>query len=167
MERRRRAAVGAHPNQAEHVMQGIQNNPVIIDKIIHEHSALRGKLGRIHSALAEPIPAPEEVENLLKDFLNALIVHFAHEEDEGFFDEVSSRAPQLGVQAARLCVEHKQLLRETTELCQFATAGSPSMVWWRELRSRCHDLSKKLMRHESEENLLLQHAHQDDVGVSD
>lgn len=148
-------------------MQGIKNNSEIIDKIIHEHSALRGKLGQIHSAVAQPTPSTEEIEGLLRDFLNTLIVHFTHEEEEGFFDEIVARAPNLGPQAGKLCIEHTQLLKEATDLCHFADAGCPSLVWWRELRSRCHGLSRKLMRHESEENMLLQQAHQDDIGVND
>jgi hypothetical protein len=73
----------------------------------------------------------------------------------------------LAGQAGKLCIEHKQMLRDADELCRFAAAGSPSMPWWRELRTRCHEFSKRLMHHEHEENKLLQEAHQTDIGAYD
>ena len=139
----------------------------VIDRVLQEHNALRDKVSRIHTVLTSPEPAQDEIETLLREFLNALLVHFSNEENEGFFDEVTAHSPQLGRQAGTLCVEHKQMLREADELCRFATAGSPSMPWWRELSSRCHEFSKRLMHHEYEENKLLQEAHQTDIGAYD
>jgi hypothetical protein len=144
-------------------MNATNNKPEVLDTIIHEHAALREKLGRIHTVLSGPMPESSEIETLLHEFLNTLVVHFTSEEEDGFFDEIVSRAPELAEQAARLCVEHRQLLHETNELSQFAAAGSPSMPWWRELSSRCHVLSKKLMQHESEENRLMQRAFQAEI----
>jgi iron-sulfur cluster repair protein YtfE (RIC family) len=138
-----------------------------IERIMQEHDALRDKVRRIHSVLAEPEPAQGEIEILLREFLNALIIHFDCEEDEGFFTEVASHSPRLAGQAGKLCNEHREMLRDADELCRFATAGSPSIPWWRELRSRCHEFSKRLMHHEHEENKLLQEARQSDIGVFD
>jgi len=139
----------------------------IAERILQEHGALRQKVHRIHSVLAEPNPNRAEIESLLREFLNALVIHFANEEEDGFFTEVISRAPQHTGRAGALCVEHQQLLRETEELCRFAEAGSPSMPWWRELNARCHEFSKRLMHHESEENRLLQEVHSLDIGLGD
>src|SRR5688572_14977675 len=138
-----------------------------IERIMQEHDALRDKVRRIHSVLAEPEPAQDEIEILLREFLNALIVHFDYEEDEGFFNDVAAHAPRLTGQADKLCIEHREMLRDAAKLCRFAAAGSPSMPWWRELRSRCHEFSKRLMQHEHEENHLLQEARQSDIGVCD
>jgi iron-sulfur cluster repair protein YtfE (RIC family) len=140
----------------------------VVDRILQEHEALREKVSRIHAVLASPEPSQNEIEVLLREFLNALLVHFSNEEEnEGFFDEVTAHSPRLAGRAGKLCVEHKQMLREADELCRFAAAGSPSMLWWRELSSRCHQFSKRLMRHEHEENKLLQEAHQTDIGAYD
>jgi hypothetical protein len=98
--------------------------------------------------------------------MSALIAHFSNEEkEEGFFVEVTQCAPQLSVQAGDLCNEHKRLLCFVDELCQFASSGSPSMDWWRELSSRCHEFCRQLMQHERHESRLLQQAHEVDVGV--
>jgi hypothetical protein len=139
----------------------------LAERVTREHEALRNKVHMIHSVLAQPEPTTVEIETLLREFLNTLFVHFSTEEDDGFFDEVTSLAPRLASQAGKLCVEHQQLLREADELCRFAAAGSPSMPWWRELHARCHEFSKRLMHHESEENKLLQEAHQSDIGACD
>lgn len=136
-----------------------------VEKIMQEHAALRSKVGRIHVVLAQPQPADDEIEELLCEFLNVLMVHFSNEEDDGFFDEVIVHAPRLAGQAGKLCVEHRQLLREVDELCRFAAAGSPSVLWWRELSSRCHEFTQRFMRHEREEHKLVQEAHQAEIGA--
>jgi hypothetical protein len=149
-------------------LKSTANRSEAIEQVMLEHNALREKIKKIHSVLAGSIPDQEEIESLLRDFMLALIVHFTNEElDEGFFAEISAHAPRLAGRAGQLCVEHEALLREVDELCRFAAAGSPSMPWWRELNSRCHELTKRLMQHEHEENQLLQEAHQTDIGVFD
>ena len=134
-----------------------------VERILREHDVLRDKVRRIHSIFDDPEPDQSEIEGLLREFLSASREHFLHEENEGFFDEVTSRAPRLAGRADKLCVEHRELLREADELCRFAAAGSPSIPWWRELNARCHEFSKRLMQHEHEENRLLQESRQSDV----
>jgi iron-sulfur cluster repair protein YtfE (RIC family) len=139
----------------------------VFDRVMQEHDALRNKVQRIHTVLARPEPTRDEIATLLHEFMSTLIVHFATEENDGFFDDVTAHAPQLASRAGKLCIEHKELLREADELYRFAAAGSPSMPWWRELHARCHEFSKRLMHHESDENGLLQEAHQSDIGAYD
>jgi iron-sulfur cluster repair protein YtfE (RIC family) len=140
----------------------------MLERIMHEHDSLREKVQGIHAVLVKSGPTTAEIEGLLHEFMSALIAHFSNEErEEGFFVEVTKCAPHLSVQAGDLCNEHKRLLCFVDELCQFASAGSPSMDWWRELSSRCHEFSRQLMQHERQENMLLQQAHQVDFGVGD
>jgi iron-sulfur cluster repair protein YtfE (RIC family) len=134
---------------------------------MQEHDVLRDKVQRIHTVLAHSDPTTDEIESLLREFVSALLIHFANEEEEGFFDDVISCAPRLAYKAGELCAEHKELVRKVDELCRFASAGSPSIVWWRELNSRCHEVSRQLMRHERDENKLLQQARQVDIGTGD
>jgi iron-sulfur cluster repair protein YtfE (RIC family) len=149
-------------------MKTTTTNSEVFARIKQEHDALRDKLRRIHAVLAGPEIAADEITILLHEFQSALAVHFSNEEEsEGFFDEVTAQAPRLAHQAGRLCNEHEEMLRKATELCRFAAAGSPSIAWWRELSSRCHEFSRQLMHHESEENKLLQQAHQEDIGAND
>jgi hypothetical protein len=148
-------------------MNATSTQSATIEHILQEHNALREKLQRIHSVLAEPEPAQEEIENLLHDFLSTLMVHFANEEGDGFFAEITAHAPRLAAKSGKLCTEHRQLLHEAGELCRFAAAGSPSMVWWRELKCRTQDFCDRMRQHEREENGLLQEAHQTDIGAYD
>jgi carbon storage regulator len=148
-------------------MTSPKTQSAVVDRVMREHDALRAKLREIHSVLAQPEPTSDDIETLLREFINTLLVHFSTEENEGFFDEVTAHASRLSGEAGKLCIEHKQLLREADELCRFAAAGSPSITWWRELHSRCHVFSKRLMHHESEENKLLQEAYQSDIGAYD
>jgi iron-sulfur cluster repair protein YtfE (RIC family) len=137
----------------------------IAENIIKEHDALRHKVHCIHSALYEQDPSPGEIEALLREFLNALVVHFANEEDDGFLRKVAAESPRLAKVAARLSIEHRELLREAEGLCRFAEAGAPSVTWWRELTSRCHAFNQRLMQHECEENRLLQKSHRTEINV--
>jgi predicted trehalose synthase len=109
----------------------------VAEKVKNEHAALSQKLRRIHAALAET---------------------------EGFFAAVTAHAPRLAQHADRLCNEHEALLHKADELCRFAVANSPSLTWWRELSTRCHDFSRRLMQHENQESQLLQQAYQEDLG---
>jgi iron-sulfur cluster repair protein YtfE (RIC family) len=144
-----------------------QSQVDIAELILREHDALRHKLAKVHTVLAEPGPNSAEIETSLREFLNALIVHFANEEDDGFFMKIATKAPRLASCAGRLSVEHRELLKDAEELCRFATAGSPSVVWWRELKNRCDVFDAKLMRHECEENHLLQDARRLETGGCD
>ena len=126
----------------------------VIGKIMREHEKLR----RIHSAIDDTV---EKLESLLRD----LELHFLHEETDGFFQEITDKAPRLVDRARMLCEEHRRMLSDAAELCRFAAAGSPSVPWWLELQSRCHAFSKRLMQHESDECALLQEAHQRDLGL--
>ena len=139
----------------------------IIERVMQEHDALHVKIHKIPSVLSGPVPAEEEIESLLREFLSTLVVHFATEEDEGFFTEITKRDPALATSAAKLGVEHRDLLHEANVLCQFAGAGCPSMLWWRELQTRCHAFNKRLMQHECQENKLLHEAHKNDAGAYD
>jgi hypothetical protein len=137
----------------------------IAEKIKHEHDVLRDKLRQIHAVLAGPEIAGDEIAILLHEFQGALAIHFSNEEEaEGFFESVTAHSPRLARQAGLLCLEHEELMRKAADLCRFAAAGSPSMTWWRELSCRCHNFSRQLMHHESEESRLLQQAYQDDLG---
>jgi iron-sulfur cluster repair protein YtfE (RIC family) len=139
----------------------------IIEAIRLEHEALRKKLGNVHSVLAGCHLAGEKVAAMLLELHDELVVHFTNEEFNGFFGEVTSRAPQLSPAADKLCAEHRDMLHKASELAQFARAGADSQEWWRELKTRFHVFSTQLMHHESEENSLLQQAYQDDIGAHD
>jgi hypothetical protein len=139
----------------------------VFEEIEREHRALHQKLRALHDVLASDINARDEFVSMLHDLRKALEVHFANEEFHGFFGEVVEHAPHLKRDADLLCVEHRDMLHTATELARFAAAGSCSTPWWRELRTRFDAFSDQLLRHESDENELLQRTYNDDLGESD
>lgn len=139
-------------------------NREVCEDIELEHRALHKKLRAIHDVLASDLNARDEFVALLYDLRKALEVHFANEEFHGFFGEVIAHAPHLKRDADSLCVEHRDMLHTATELARFAAAGSCSNPWWHELRTRFDAFSDQLMRHESDENELLQRTYMDDLG---
>jgi iron-sulfur cluster repair protein YtfE (RIC family) len=136
------------------------------DRLLEEHEDLREQLERVHDAIKSMAPAPTEIKALLDEFEEALVIHFAHEEIDGFFDAVTVQAHSLAGEANRLCAEHNLLRNQAAELCRFAASGSASTPWWRELALRCHVFSQKLMHHESAENALLQIASHQQVAIT-
>lgn len=136
---------------------------VVVEQIMYEHEQLREKVQRIHTVLAQPEPSATEVRTVLDEFRTAVVVHFSKEEDQGFFEEIKSHAPELADRAGKVCAEHRELIHDADELCRFAAAGTPSMPWWRELSSRCQLFSKRLMQHEHEESKLLVDSHHADI----
>jgi iron-sulfur cluster repair protein YtfE (RIC family) len=139
----------------------------VMDRIRLEHEALRDQLRHIQQLLTKhPLPG-NGVAGALHDFQSALLDHFWNEENNGFFDEVASQAPNLTPSAHKLCAEHQEMVHAVAELTRFAQAGSHSETWWRELKSRFQAFGKRLMHHESEESTLLQMAYQKDVGTHD
>jgi hypothetical protein len=145
----------------------IWTDHTVVRRIMQEDGALRDKLRHIHNAIVDVKPSAEEVEHLLRDFKRLLEFHFIHEEKEGFFQEVTNKAPRLAERAKILCEEHRKMLADSGELCRFAAAGSPSVPWWHELRGRCQEFSNRLKQHENEECALLQETHQTDLGRGD
>jgi hypothetical protein len=142
-------------------------NREVIEDIEREHRALHKKLRAIHDVLSSDLNTRDEFVAMLLDLRKALEVHFANEEFHGFFGEVITHAPHLKREADVLCVEHRDMLHTATELARFAGAGSCSVPWWRELRTRFDAFSDQLLRHESDENELLQRTYMDDLGETD
>jgi hypothetical protein len=139
----------------------------VFENIQREHDLLREQLGHIHRLLSRHDTPGDQIAAQLQHFHGELIDHFWNEQNDGFFADVVTQAPNLTTQARKLCAEHRAILLKVSELARFAAAGYGSEAWWRELKSRFQVFSKLLMRHESDENSLLQQAHQHDIGVVD
>jgi len=94
-------------------------------------------------------------------------MHFDQEETSGFFKEIVERAPRLSDRADALIQEHAELRETIRQLVEQARKNRKSSNWWDETEDAFHDFSKRLMRHESEENSLLQEAYGVDIGSQD
>jgi hypothetical protein len=126
----------------------------------HAHDALKEKLGKINTTFIDREISADEIREVLHEFHNVLAVHFYHENEECLVQSATARVPKLRVQARHLCAEYREIVHKASDLYRFALTGSPSIPWWRELKTRCRDFTQQLQRHEDEESSLLKQAQQ-------
>jgi iron-sulfur cluster repair protein YtfE (RIC family) len=132
-----------------------------------EHEQLRERIKFLHQRIDVRPASVDEIAKLLRELKEALVTHFRNEECEGFFDQIVTRAPQLSRQAQKLTHDHVDLLQQADALIHLAEQSAGEPICPATLAVRFHDFSKLLMRHESEENGMLQSAYQDDLGTKD
>jgi hypothetical protein len=139
----------------------------VFEDIRREHLSLAIKLGHLRRICEGEIRPGEEMAALLLDLYDALKTHFRNEEFNGFFSQVTTKAPRLTHDANVLCAEHREMLHTVSQLVRFAAAGANSHEWWRELNNGILVLADQLRRHEHDEDAILQRAYQEDIGVND
>jgi hypothetical protein len=100
----------------------------------------------------------------LTDIINA---HFAHEEMEGYFDQIVQMAPHLQTKVGVLKDQHRAFRRSLGEFRWLARANCHSPNYWEELETRFHGFMECFGEHERTENALLQEAYERDMGDSD
>jgi hypothetical protein len=103
---------------------------------------------------------------VLGDFREILVEHFAAEERAGgFFDTVSRAAPSRMPMVAKLSREHGELLAEIDRIR--AVVAQPIRPSVQALRADLRDLIRRLRRHEAAEEALLVGTWIDDAGCGD
>ncbi len=141
-------------------------------KILREHRELKELLTRTRAAIRQPQPDVEPVRQLTGDLYAHLQSHFFHEEEGGYMCEALERAPRLTKQADQLYEQHETLAEMLGELRDFVGRGRPAGArpsddWWRELAEQFQTFGKQLLRHETDEDALVQEAFIQDVGTCD
>ncbi len=86
--------------------------------------------------------------------------------------EALERAPRLSKRAEQLYEQHEMLAEMLGELRDFVRHLDPADVmptndWWQELARRFQTFGKQLLRHESDEDDLVQEAFTRDLGTCD
>ena len=138
----------------------------LFEQIQQDHAELRKLLGEIHQVLSRKEASVASVAELLESLTNHIETHFEEEESTGVFDQVSAREPRLTDRATALYAEHDQL-RQTVHALNLAAKSDGGSDWWEKLEAAFHDFSKDLMRHEHQENELVQEAYEQDIGAAD
>ena len=144
-----------------------QNRHALFDQIQRDHQELRNLLGEVHHVLARKLESVARVAEMVGSLANHIEAHFEEEEATGVFDEVSEREPRLSSRAKELRAEHDRLRQTVQALSQAAKSGDGAADWWEQLETAFHDFSKDLMRHEHQENELVQVAYEQDLGAGD
>ena len=143
-----------------------QSGHELFEQIQQDHAELRKLLGEVHQALSRREASVDAVASLIESLTVHLEAHFQEEEATGVFDQVTAREPRLCDRASALCAEHDQL-RKTAAALNQAAKSADGADWWDRLETAFHEFSKDLMRHEHEENELVQEAYEQDIGAGD
>ncbi len=139
----------------------------IFGDIDAEHGKMRHILGDLHSMVEDRRATKDAIVSALDSFVEYLRDHFAHEDEGGFFQEITAIAPRLSGRANAIGREHVELLAAMEAYRDTAKAGTADSAWWDHLDKEFHRLMKDLMQHEHREQNLLQEAFHDDIGAGD
>jgi len=133
-------------------------------------------LGRAHAALLEDLrnlkaairpSAGEKVADLrarLRATQTHVTEHFRFEEQNGYLDAVQKREPRLERTIHQLADEHRQLAHSLELLLDHAGV---SATLDEPLREEVREWIKRVRRHESHENDVIQDAFNLDIGAED
>ncbi len=135
--------------------------------LVDDHKALRDLLTQIEDALHTRSVSIGEVGALLGELGDRLVKHFTLEEEGGYFVEALQHAPRLVAQANRLLAQHPKMCTQADQLVNLAAAPASTDTWWAETRERFLAFKEELLRHEREEDGLLQDAYHQDLGSHD
>lgn len=147
-------------------MKPREDSSPVLNKIEAEHKDMREHLRELHRILdtrADPIRAITAI----GAFVACLREHFRHEDEGGFFAEITEVAPRLSSRAEAVSHEHAGLLTIMEAFDAKVRDTQDSSAWWNETSQEFHRLIKELMHHERREQELLQEAYLDDIGTGD
>jgi iron-sulfur cluster repair protein YtfE (RIC family) len=118
--------------------------------------------------LAERHAPPGQVIDRMDALARQLEEHFMGEEEAGgFFDQTVAREPRFADRTGQLHDAHQELLDRARNLAVVARAEPRDAEWWERLGQACHQFTSDLMRHEHEENALIQEVYTEDIAAED
>ena len=132
-----------------------------------EHEELRESIGSLLHTIRTRSVKAKEIKPLIAQLCQRLKTHFEEEEAGGFFADITQQAPRLSREVDTLCEEHTKLLDEAVELAEKSGHCQDTDAWWNTIEQEYEQLRKQLLHHESDENLLLQQAYNEDIGTQD
>lgn len=139
-----------------------------LEQIHHEHERLEVLTTEIRWMLLEPSEAHLAlIKGLMGELAALLEIHFAHEEEGGYFTELVEMAPELSARVEQLRQEHREMSATIRAMHSRLRHASSTPVWFEAI---CRDFSHFLNRcesHQHEENLLAQEGYLRDMGEGD
>lgn len=140
--------------------------------IKREHGELKDLLSQVRSTMYGQQPDAQQARQLIGDLYERIQSHFHHEEKGGYLSEALERAPRLTNLAGRLHEQHETLSEMLGELRNHVQQTVPTDdlradAWWKELDNQFHVFFNRLLRHETEEDKLVQEAFNRDLGTCD
>ncbi len=136
-------------------------------KIQEEHRQLKSLLVQIEAALADRSGSIETVVDLIGQLGHQLTKHFQTEEAGGYFADALYEAPQLVNRANDLMLQHPKMTKSARKLAEAADPEVDPERWWEQTTERFKALQEELVKHERDEDLLIQEAYTRDIGMND
>jgi hypothetical protein len=130
----------------------------LTDDMHRVHAALRHDLDGLPQALS----SPAEASRYLGELRAHLAQHFRCEEDGGYMAAVLQRKPQSERAVQRLLGEHRPMIEVLDVLVREATMVDRISD---DFRRRVAEWAELLRRHESEENVLVEDAFNQEFGT--
>ncbi|NLY02510.1 MAG: hemerythrin domain-containing protein [Rhodopirellula sp.] len=137
------------------------------ERVLAEHRALKDLLAKIDRALAEKTASIDAVSDLIAGLGDRLVRHFSMEEDGGYFAEALTRAPRLVSLANELMAQHPKMCTRARDLVLDVGQMKPKQDWWDATRERFDAFRDELLKHEQQEDVLIQEAYNRDIGETD
>ncbi len=139
-----------------------------LEAFLEEHRDLLDVMSKIDKALEARTATLAEVAQLLGQLGDRLVKHFAFEEEGGYLGEALLHAPRLVAKANELLAQHPQMVQFTRDMVrEIDEVEHPSEQWWAETHRKFREFQELLIRHEREENTLVQDAFSTDLGAND
>jgi len=132
----------------------------LADDMHRVHAALHDDIGRLREALT----SPAEARQYLAELRDHVAQHFRCEEAGGYMGAVLQRRPQSERVVRRLLAEHGPLMQGLDALLR--EAGTAKQID-DGFRARVGAWAELLRRHETEENVLVEDAFNQDIGQKD
>jgi hemerythrin len=154
------------PRKGKSVTTNDNLHPIFRD-IDVEHAEMRTLLASVHRSFTDRSQSVTEVTSMLDSFIDFLKAHFVHEDEGGFFTQITEQSPRLSERAEAVRTEHSALLTECKNFRALADKGNIDDAWWNDLTAAFLQLSKHLMQHEHREQDLLQESFNDEIGTGD
>lgn len=148
-------------------------NPAFLQEIKEVNEELWSLLSACRKAACEPIKDLEQARafvSMLEELREKLAMHFALEEDYGYFEGPMQVAPQLACRSEELRREHATLYLELLAIIDHAKAISQSestLPMFVAIQSSFITFDDHLRRHEEAEASLIQEAFSQEFGGED
>ena len=144
---------------------GIQDKTNNLTDLQAEHKRLRSILLGVADSLASSA-GRRELTVRFTDLRETLESHFSFEEKDGYFESALSAAPWLAPDAGRLLRQHALFLEELGHIEAILIPGE-GVGTRRELQTAFALFRRRLERHETRENRLVQSAFTRDISAGD
>ena len=129
------------------------SNPSTQQSLGEQHCQMRRLLERIQTSMQEQQMKLDTLARSLCELRDYLEMHFRHEEEDGFFNEIETMSPTFVSHVNELKSEHPQLLQLVDRMLSMIDSHN-NQAWWASFGVQFEEFLTQFMAHEQRENTL-------------